>query len=159
MYSCEDNFLPNSHHTEVINKISDANFPWYRKASSPHFTHTFYEDFKPVSAHISAFQYVIERLLEHKKFKKIKDASVYYFLQTHEHYEVLKREMFSSKNLTFFTYHLHNSDGSSVITPFNESFETKQNRSIFSKANLPIVELSPVKNAFRAVITATVEDL
>jgi len=94
MYSCEDNFLPNSHHTEVINKISDANFPWYRKASSPHFTHTFYEDFKPVSAHISAFQYVIERLLEH--------FSILFFTDTRTLRSFKKRNVFFKESYFFY---------------------------------------------------------
>ena len=159
MYNCEDNFLPNTHHTEVVEKISDEHFPWYRNTSSPHFSHKFYEDGKPVSAHISAFTNLRLRLFTHKNYKNIKDAAVFFFLQSHEPFEVLRREIFSSKNLTFFTYHLHSSDGNTVIVPNNEYFETKQNRAIFSKANLTIAELSPTKNAFRSVITATLEDI
>lgn len=162
MYKCEDNFLPNTEHTETLLKISDNDFPWYRtftgNSSSPYFSHQFFLDGKPVSPHLTAFALVRKRLFTNSKYK-LKDAAAFYFMQRHEYFEVLQREMFSSKNLTFLTYHLHNSDGNTIIPPINECFETKQNRAIFSKANLPIAETSPVKNGYRVILTATLEDL
>jgi len=148
LYECRNNFLANYAYSEVLKILTDSKFPWYKVYSKNCFEHEFISDEKPVSPYLN----IIDNIRDRYK-KPIITATAFMIMPMKQEFEILKRIQLFDNNKTFLTLHINNADGRTVLNSLNTSFQSIQNRAVFTNPNLTVSETTPVETGFRIIIT------